>query len=186
MKMQDVLIELIRDTIGETWHGVEVGVFRGTTSVALLEAFPLCVLEFVDPWREWQEGSSYRQHKRTGKLTQEEWDKVYQEALARIEAATPPASIPPKFSIHRMTSAQAALLFNDAELDLVFIDANHTYEHVKLDIHYWMPKIKKGGLICGHDYCGRYRGVKKAVDEVFDADEIITPGKKSKLWGVQL
>lgn len=68
-------------------------------------------------------------------------------------------------------SSEAASQFNDGELDLVFIDANHTYEFVKRDILAWLPKIKKGGIIAGHDY-GRddyrpYPGVQQAAREVF-------------------
>lgn len=62
-------------------------------------------------------------------------------------------------------SAQAAAGFEDGSLDFVFIDANHSYEHVKADIQAWQPKIKVGGMLSGHDY-GEPCGVKQAVDEL--------------------
>lgn len=37
-------------------------------------------------------------------------------------------------------------------MDLVFIDADHRYDHVVEDILAWYPKVKSGGIICGHDY----------------------------------
>jgi cephalosporin hydroxylase len=63
-------------------------------------------------------------------------------------------------------SQKASSLFKNNSLDFVFIDANHIYDFVKNDILSWLPKVKKGGYIGGHDYT-TYDGVKKAVDEIF-------------------
>jgi predicted O-methyltransferase YrrM len=59
----------------------------------------------------------------------------------------------------------------DGSVDLVFIDADHSYEACKQDIDIWLPKVRFGGMICGHDYKHpRFPGVQKAVDEVFQGD----------------
>jgi hypothetical protein len=63
--------------------------------------------------------------------------------------------------------------FKDASLDLVYIDANsHDYELVKSHILCWLPKIKKGGIVSGHDYdlIGTIRAVREILgypDNVF-------------------
>jgi hypothetical protein len=51
-------------------------------------------------------------------------------------------------------------------LDFVFIDAGHQYEEVKADLEAWFPKVRKGGVVSGHDYV-KYQdfGVIEAVDE---------------------
>ena len=71
--------------------------------------------------------------------------------------------------------------FEDASVDFVFIDADHSYDSVVKDINSWLPKIRKGGMISGHDYFNPC-GVKKAVDKRF--------GKKVKTynncWYVEL
>ena len=69
-------------------------------------------------------------------------------------------------------SWEAASKFDNESVDFVFIDAGHDYESVTKDISCWFPKIKKGGIISGHDYFnsiefGGNFGVKKAVDEFF-------------------
>jgi predicted O-methyltransferase YrrM len=66
--------------------------------------------------------------------------------------------------------------------DLVFIDADHRYHSVKHDIERFMPMVKNGGILCGHDYnspnwieeytetdCVNHvhHGVTKAVIELF-------------------
>jgi hypothetical protein len=50
-----------------------------------------------------------------------------------------------------MTSREAAEIFPDRCLDLVFIDGDHSYEAVREDIGLWSPKVRRGGILCGHD-----------------------------------
>mgnify|MGYP003335234449 CR=1 FL=1 len=52
----------------------------------------------------------------------------------------------------RMTTTQAASNFADGSVDFVFIDADHSYEAVKQDIQTWLPKVRHGGVLAGHDY----------------------------------
>jgi hypothetical protein len=68
-------------------------------------------------------------------------------------------------------SWDGAKYYKDNSLDFVFIDAAHDYESVKKDISAWFPKIKKGGIIAGHDYSWS-DDVKKAVNEFFDGEEV--------------
>lgn len=53
-------------------------------------------------------------------------------------------------------------------VDMVFIDADHTYFAVKSDIEAYRPLVKPGGLLCGHDYHPTdWPDVVRAVDEAF-------------------
>lgn len=66
----------------------------------------------------------------------------------------------------RNTTLGAAAEVLDSSLDLIFIDAQHTYENVKEDIHEWAPKLKDGGIMGGHDLFDlAFPGVRKAVEE---------------------
>ena len=67
----------------------------------------------------------------------------------------------------KMTSHEASMLFEDEYFDFVFIDADHAYEHVREDIDDWLPKIKRGGMLSGHDYAPSQPGIRRAVDESF-------------------
>jgi predicted O-methyltransferase YrrM len=77
--------------------------------------------------------------------------------------------------IVKMDSAVAARKYQDESIDLVFIDGDHSYDGCLRDIKAWLPKVKKGGWICGHDYNHPKQGnVKKAVDEMFKKVELGT------------
>ncbi len=67
-------------------------------------------------------------------------------------------------------------------IDFLFIDGDHRYGQIKKDLDHWWLKIKKGGILCGHDCEGkeydekyinedfvnqRHHGVCKAVFEKF-------------------
>lgn len=42
--------------------------------------------------------------------------------------------------------------FENDSLDFVFIDGDHSYDSVLKDMEDWYDKVKKGGVIAGHDY----------------------------------
>ena len=51
----------------------------------------------------------------------------------------------------------------DFEVDFVFLDDHHEYESVYAEIVAWLPKLKPGGVIAGHDVNDHYPGVERAV-----------------------
>lgn len=55
----------------------------------------------------------------------------------------------------------------ERNVSFVFVDAVHDYEHAKEDIAAWLPLIRKGGIIAGHDHTPSWPGVEKAVTEAF-------------------
>ena len=70
----------------------------------------------------------------------------------------------------RMDAWEASTLFNDKRFDLVFIDADQTYEGTREQLSAWLPKLRDGGVIMGHDYTNTHAtlpGVRQAIDEMF-------------------
>lgn len=141
--------------------GVEVGVFMGSMSVSLLERADLSLC-MVDSWKG--KGADYigdsgDYHAGLSQAAQNEHFKT---------AARRTAIFGNRALIVRKPSIEAAKDFEDGSLDFVFIDADHSYEGCRADIAAWMPKIKPGGLLSGHDYDHPDFpfGVKHAVDEL--------------------
>lgn len=64
-----------------------------------------------------------------------------------------------------MASIAAASRVPDVSLDFVYIDGCHQYENVLQDIYAWLPKIRYGGMLAGHDLCPVWPGVVQAVNE---------------------
>lgn len=138
-------------------------------------------MTFVDPWKEWPvDHPYYAHHKTMGRYTLEEWEKIYTEAVAQIQASGLP------HQIYRMTGDEAAKLISPKSIDFIFLDASHSYEDVKRDIRIWTKKARK--LICGHDYDGKGDkigwGVSRAVNEIFGEKNVLK--YHGKIWGVPL
>jgi cephalosporin hydroxylase len=76
-------------------------------------------------------------------------------------------------------SVEAAALFAPASLDFVFIDGDHSREAVLADIAAWLPRIKVGSLLAGHDYKmtgqAHLRGVTEAVESLWPGEDLSTP-----------
>jgi hypothetical protein len=120
--------------------GVEVGTERGLYANTLLEANLNLYLDCVDPYRPYH---GYREHTSVDKL-----EAFYMEAYVTLSKY-------PHVSFVRDFSEYAHYRYDDEVLDFVFIDANHSLLHVIQDLHYWVPKVKQGGIIAGHDWISR-------------------------------
>lgn len=72
------------------------------------------------------------------------------------------------------------------DVDMVFIDGDHSRAGITADIDAWLPKTRK--LICGHDYIDHpdagYPDVKAVVDERFG--DRVTVARNTAIWTVRL
>lgn len=158
--------------------GAEVGVWRGHTSQHLFQRIPNLTLLMVDAW---ESGGDHQ----TMPKTDEDLIAGYEEAEQRTKEYRN------RRVIFYQESQLASEVIADATLDFVFIDACHMYESVWQDIRLWAPKVRPGGLLCGHDYDGRGDqrhgwGVKRAVDEWAQQNNYQVTEKPGKLWFVEL
>jgi hypothetical protein len=116
--------------------GVEVGTFMGRYAEVLCESNPYLHLTCVDPWVAY---SGYKDYSTQRALTKG-YD-VAKEKLSKYNC-----------TLVREFSLEAAKQFPDGFFDFVYIDANHELPWVIQDLYAWIPKVKKGGVISGHDY----------------------------------
>jgi len=137
-------------------HFVEIGSWKGKSAifmgVEIVNSGKKIKLDCIDSWEFLDE--IYTTHVDLNQMKH----TAFQEFLKNIESLTD------VISYHKINSIEGSKLYEDESLDFVYIDASHEYKNVKDDLIYWYPKIKKGGVIAGHDYGA---GVKKAVDEFF-------------------
>ncbi len=89
-------------------------------------------------------------------------ETAYQTFLRNTERYRKEGKIIP----HRDESVSASVHFLAAgkDFDIVYIDAEHSYESVRQDIMVWRPMAKH--MIAGHDY-DVFPGVNRAVNELF-------------------
>jgi predicted O-methyltransferase YrrM len=85
-----------------------------------------------------------------------------------------------RFKLIRSDSAAGASQVEDGSLDFVFIDADHSEKCASADIKAWLPKVKKGGLLCGHDY--NWDPVRDAVLKQLGEPEVFHPDAVWLWW----
>lgn len=155
------LLEWLKDIPNPV--GAEVGVFAGELSRRLLNRSDL-TLYLVDSWTAKHDERYAQSGDFHATLPQARQDYFCRLTHQMVSFAGSRARIV------RQDSVEAAKAIPDGSLDFVFIDADHSYEGCKADIEAWLPKIKPGGFISGHDYDNTdfpCFGVKRAVDELF-------------------
>ena len=148
--------------------GAEIGVYKGEFT----EKFCKVGLKIygVDPWH------SYAETSRAVK-SQERQEFLYhhtQRVLAPYNDCT----------IIRKTSMDAVHQFKDRSLDFVYIDGDHNFKNVAEDIYDWSWKVRKGGIVAGHDYCANIGGIEQNINQVRPAIEAYMKALKIKKWYV--
>jgi len=146
---------------------VEIGVHRAHTARMVLQQQRALQYIGVDPWKA-QTPDNPDRNRLAGTDC---------KAWARRMGTAQKGLIPfaDRVKLYRKTSEQAIKAFRGKTLDLVYIDANHSFEAVCKDFH-WVKHIKEDGWLGGHDYNHPREGakgktpknpygVKKAVDQ---------------------
>ena len=87
------------------------------------------------------------------------------------------------FEFLKMLATDASKLVPDGSLDGCFIDASHDEWNVRQDIKDWLPKVRPGGFLCGHDYeTPKWPGAKVAVDDIFQGKIMLIPVRNCYIW----
>lgn len=135
----------------------EIGCARGTFSRTILSQWHGRTYHMIDPWVI-QDIEVYRE----AQEKQDGYDGWYRDCVLLAEQD-------PRVKITKDFSVPASVNFQPYQLDMVYIDANHSYVTVMADMDAWWPKVRIGGLMGGHDYAHNTKGaawieVQPAVD----------------------
>ena len=152
---RQVIRDNIAELIGEAGFkiGAEIGVNTGRFSHILLKSMVDGKLILVDPWGPYDN------------CTIDMAESHYQATLNRLKDYN--------IITKRMPSMQAVEEVEDKSLDFVYIDGLHDFNNAAMDIIKWVPKVKSGGIVSGHDYYhGPNFGVIQAVDSYTKCNHI--------------
>lgn len=147
--------------------GAEIGVSRGTNARNMLDLIPDLHLILVDPWCAYN------------RLSDEKAMGRYNKCVQRMEGRN--------VEFKKMFSLDAAKEIPDGSLDFVYIDGLHEFDAVIMDIIAWVPKVRKNGIVAGHDYYEFYQsGVVEAVKMYTSVHNIqdwyVTKTEKEPTW----
>ena len=147
-------------------HFIEVGAFYGKSSaymaVEIANSGKNIKFDVVDTWRGSPEHQKGAWDYRADMVNDTAYD-IFLKNMKPAEGYYNPV---------KLSSVEAAKLYEDKSLDFVFVDAAHEYESVRDDIQAWYPKVKIDGYIGGHDFIknNTKNGVYQAVYERFETD----------------
>jgi hypothetical protein len=119
----------------------EVGVYRGEFAARILEAVPSIERYLlIDPWRHLPM-----------------WNKPYNTDATDLDAAMAEAIERVAFAGERVevlrgTTAEVVDRIDDASLDAVYVDGDHTLRGITLDLTLMRPKVAPGGVLGGDDF----------------------------------
>jgi len=152
----------------------EIGVQNGYFSRQILSTWD-GHLTLVDAW---QQLDNYQD---ISNVSDQQHNLAYQNTIYNT------ANFSGRCRIVKGLSPEISSSFIDQEFDLIYLDANHSYEAVIQDISYWIKKVKAGGCISGHDYlngklsAGDF-GVEMAVRDFFKKDPDIITNEDWPSW----
>jgi lipopolysaccharide biosynthesis glycosyltransferase len=132
---------------------IEIGSYSGDSAVMFATHFK--EVHCVDPWRNGYDANDDYSHIREMENVETEFDSK--------------ARCYPNITKHKMMSSEFKA---DGLYDFIYIDGLHTYDGCRQDIEHFRPMLKIGGVLGGHDYQGRFKGVMKAVDEIGGYDKL--------------
>lgn len=125
---------------GLTGIGVEVGCAYGANATNLLSQWTGKTLYLIDPFERQPE----EVYKEQGNLVAPY--ALYETGCRELSERDSRAVVRKGYSIPESAA------FDALSLDFVYIDANHAYASVLADLDAWWPKVKFGGIFCGHDF----------------------------------
>eukprot|EP00274_Cyanoptyche_gloeocystis_P007710 CAMPEP_0196666668 /NCGR_PEP_ID=MMETSP1086-20130531/64644_1 /TAXON_ID=77921 /ORGANISM="Cyanoptyche gloeocystis , Strain SAG4.97" /LENGTH=272 /DNA_ID=CAMNT_0042003893 /DNA_START=537 /DNA_END=1355 /DNA_ORIENTATION=- len=135
--------------------GAEVGVQAGIFSEQLLSRWTSSKQYIlIDCWRA---QANYIDKANVPNKKQLDRFKMARERLSRFDSEKEILFFP-------MFSSQAARFIPDNSLDFVYLDARHDYCGVREDIDLYLPKLRSGGILAGHDYVTNAQVLKAGDD----------------------
>lgn len=155
-------------------HIVEIGSWHGRSTKALASATPGQVIA-VDNWSGSNDDVNFVLADQAYRNVGEEPRVAFMKNLSGEIALG-------KVLLWEMDSTKAAADFaaKGLKADMVFIDGSHDTPNVLADIRAWLPLVRPGGLLCGHD--GNDPRVQKALDEAIPGWK---PAKAGTIWEYQ-
>ncbi|QGM22381.1 hypothetical protein GJ672_09030 [Spiribacter sp. 2438] len=115
----------------------EIGVWKGQFSRSILDVTDPKELHLVDPWA-FQDEYPDRMYGGKEAKGQKDMDDIFEAvktAFAEDEAV----------HVHRGSSKDVLISFEDETFDWIYVDGNHYYGYVLEDLRLSYEKIKKGG-----------------------------------------
>ena len=141
------------DKLPKNMSVVELGVFKGEFATELYKRLSPLQLLLVDIWCG-ESGSGDKDG--YNHITVKDMERVYIELVDKYKSLN-------EVKLIRETTTNFLQSQVDSAFDMIYVDADHSYEAVTNDLQLSFKKLKNGGVLAGHDYI-QYSQIAAAVD----------------------
>lgn len=178
------LVSAIKPLLSNPTKILEIGLACGHFSKQLHKYFPTAEIHAVDPYTydanmlmDAEDNDLVFAPYRDAWSSQATLDEFFDNTVLGLNPQLTSPDDDPETEdsrLYRMTSEDAVDKFEDASLDFIYVDGDHSHDTVLNDLRLYWPKLKVGGVIAGDDYEDVHGwGVISAVDQ-FAAEEELT------------
>lgn len=163
------MLPYIKRHRGDNLVGVELGLLKGETSFEILtNCENVKKMYGVDPYAPHFDGNAERSAE-----DMSQYESIMKKNMSNFGD---------RFEHIKKSSLECSDMFADESLDFIFIDTVQFEDHLLKELELWYPKVKKDGIIFGHD--AMTESVIVALKKFRDERKIRIPinHSKNQVW----
>ena len=152
------LLTYLRSCLPTNSRMIEIGSYMGESTMLFCSTYLFSEVNVIEPH------SGNEEFKHIAGITWEDVIKEFKHNTNRFSDIV---------SVYQGYSYEFSHLFGNNSYDFIYVDGSHLKEDVERDLKLYLPKLKSGGYIGGHDYHKVWPDLVQVVNDIVGTPDII-------------